>query len=81
MDIILDAPKEVVTQEEVKTIVTDVKIIQYTDNFEKVEGIVTINGGKHQYMLFWDGADYISIGQFKDADLENRVLELLGLKQ
>lgn len=76
MKIILDTPKEVVIVKEIKKQLSEITVMEVTDNadmksvkaFTQEMGILTL----------WEGAAYDAIGQWTDTDVINRVKELVN---
>lgn len=77
MEITFNTPREFVVQEEKTKTVNSVKIIQFTDSFNKVECTISFGDGSPKYLLLWEGEAYTNIGQYTDSDIQNRILELI----
>jgi len=76
MKITFETPKEIVIVKELKKTFEEVTIEEVTDNAErKVVRAFTRELGQ---LVLWEGEAYDAIGQWTDADVQARVLELLN---
>jgi hypothetical protein len=76
MKITFETPKEIVIVKELKRTFEEVTIEEVTDNAErKVVRAFTRELGQ---LVLWEGEAYDAIGQWTDADVQARVLELLN---
>ena len=76
MKITFETPKEIVIVKELKRTFEEVTIEEVVDNPErKVVRAFTRELGQ---LVLWEGEAYDAIGQWTDADVQARVLELLN---
>ena len=74
MEIIFDPPKNIVRVPEMRTTISTITIMEMTDSPErKSVYAMTRELGR---IILWEGAAYDAIGQWTDADVENRINEL-----
>ena len=82
-DISQNIQKEIdfIKQESIKINVSKITILSVTDNAESVVASIFFNGDDKTMLniTIWDGQDYIDIGQWTDANVDNRIKELLSL--
>ena len=82
MEIILDAPKEIIIREAQKVTADKILINQFTDTGTEVFAIITpMNNNEQQLsksLILWTGQDYIDLpNNYSDNDIINRIKELL----
>lgn len=76
MKIILSTPKEVVIVKEIKKTISEITIYEIIDSPEnKTIRANTLELGS---VMLWQGITYDSIGQWTDADVQKRILELIN---
>jgi hypothetical protein len=74
MEIIINPAKEIVVVQERKKTISKVTIIEITDNSNQKSVIAfTKEVGR---ITLWKDAEYDSIGQWTDADVEARIKEI-----
>ena len=76
----LPAEKKVVLVAEQSIISKNVMINSITDDGTKVFANVTMLGTETHLdntMTLWEGTDYENIGQWTDADVDQRIIDLL----
>ena len=71
MKVILNQPTDVVVVHEQTKNVSEITINQMTDNPNLKT--VTVNTLELGRVVLWSGAEYDAIGQWTDADVENRI--------
>ena len=74
MEIIINPAKEIVVVQERKRSIEKITILEITDNpvFKSVVAKTKENG----IITLWRDADYDTIGQWTDTDVENRIREI-----
>ena len=74
MKVVLDAQKEVVLVKELKTTITEIKVLELKDlpELKRVEAITHELG----LVVLWEGAEYDAIGQWTDTDVINKLKSL-----
>jgi hypothetical protein len=74
MKIILDVEKEIILVKEIRTTITEIKVLEVKDLPEqkRVEAITYELG----LVLLWEGAEYDAIGQWTDTDVINKLKSL-----
>lgn len=74
MKIILNAPTDVVVVAEQKKTISELNINQMIDNPQtKTIAVNTVELGR---IVLWQDADYDTIGQWTDTDVENKIKAL-----
>ena len=74
MEITFDPPKNIVRVPEMRATISAITIMEMTDSPErKSVYAMTRELGR---IILWEGAAYDAIGQWTDADVENRINEL-----
>jgi len=76
MKITFNIPKEIVVVKEIKKTIKELTIEEITDN----SGRKTVKAFTKELgqLILWEGAAYDAAGQWTDADVQARVLELLN---
>lgn len=74
MEIVFDTPKELVVTPEVKQSFTSITVTSIIDM--PIRRLVVANTTEGFQITLWDGDDYISIGQWTDTDVLNRINEI-----
>lgn len=74
MKVVLDAQKEVVLVKELKTTITEIKVLELKDlpELKRVEAITHELG----LVVLWEGEEYDAIGQWTDTDVINKLKSL-----
>ena len=74
MKITLDTEKEIVLVKEIKTTITEIKVLELKDLPEqkRVEAITHELG----LVVLWQGEEYDAIGQWTDTDVINKLKSL-----
>lgn len=77
MEITLNTPKEKIVIQEVKKTISKLTIQRMVDLPEKKEVRVFVKEIKEPIVL-WSGTDYDEIGQWTDADVQQKLVELFS---
>jgi len=77
MEITLSKPKEIVVFAERKKTITKLEITEVVDNFKMKTIIAKTN--EFGSVILWKDADYITIGQWTDTDVINKIKSIYNL--
>jgi hypothetical protein len=77
MEIILKKAKEIVVFAERKKTITKVEIIEVVDDFKRK--IITAKTNEFGSVILWKDEDYITIGQWTDTDVINKIKTIYNL--
>jgi hypothetical protein len=77
MEIVLTKPKEIVVFAERKKTITKVEITEVVDDFKRK--IITAKTNEFGNVILWKDADYITIGQWTDTDVINKIKSIYNL--
>ncbi len=77
MEITLNKPKEIVVFAERKKTITKVEITEVVDDFKRK--IITAKTNEFGSVVLWKDEDYITIGQWTDTDVINKIKSLYNL--
>ena len=77
MKITLETPKEQILVQEVKKSITTLTVQRMVDLPAKIEVKVFVKELNDPIVL-WSGADYDAAGQWTDADVEAKLIELFS---
>jgi predicted DNA-binding protein (UPF0251 family) len=75
MEIILNAPKKVVLQEEKSLNISKLTVTRVVD-LPKQKVVRCFCEELEDAIILWQGAEYDTIGQWTDSDVSNRLTEL-----
>jgi len=75
MEITLSSPKKIVLQEEKSKDITKLTVARVVD-LPKQKVVRCFCEELEESIVLWEGAAYDSIGQWSDADVQNRLSEL-----
>lgn len=71
--------ERIITIRPVETVTkTSLIVERIVDNYQQQQVIATIKGFSEPVVL-WEGASYIAIGQWTDANVQTKVLELFDI--
>ena len=74
MKISLTTSKDIITVQEVKTKVSEITVLEMVDSPERKT--VTLRTRELGSIVLWKGEDYDAIGQWTDADVEDKIRDL-----
>jgi hypothetical protein len=77
MEITLNKPKEIVVFAERKKTITKVEITEVVDDFKRK--IITAKTNEFGSVVLWKDEDYITIGQWTDTDVINKIKSIYNL--
>jgi hypothetical protein len=77
MEILLKKAKEIVVFAERKKTITKVEITEVVDDFRRK--IITAKTNEFGSIILWKDEDYVTIGQWTDTDVINKIKSIYKL--